>query len=132
MSSTDVFKKLRLDNTKRALILNSPTEYTAMLNKVRYDSKYDPKNAGTYEFVQVFATTQAELERLLKQVAKAGKYDCLFWACYPKGTGKIKSDLKRDTLWEALDTIDLRAVSQIAIDDTWSAMRGRPHEVVGK
>ena len=66
------------------------------------------------------------------QVKDAGKFDALFWACYPIGGGKIKSDLKREVVWEVLELIRLRAVSQVALDETWSALRGRPHELVGK
>ena len=75
--------------------------------------------------------TRQELEKQVEQMGKAGKYDCLFWACYPKGTGKIKSDIKRETVWTAFKLTGLQAVSQIAIDDTWSALRARP-EAVGK
>jgi len=69
---------------------------------------------------------------LLKDHSDAGKYDCLFWICYPKGGGKIRSDLKRDNIWNAFSIVNLRPVTQVAIDDTWSAMRGRPSELVGK
>jgi hypothetical protein len=72
------------------------------------------------------------LEILIKSVDNFRKYDGLFWACYPKGTGKIKSNIKRETVWTALALIGLEAVSQIALDETWSALRGRPNEMVGK
>jgi len=65
-------------------------------------------------------------------VANAGKKDCLFWACYPKGLGKLKYDLNRDTVWKALSMANLRPVSQIAINEKWSALRGRDPELVGK
>jgi hypothetical protein len=130
MKAAEVLKKLRMDDSMKSLIVNAPDAYKKMLGKMKYDVK--PGGAGQYDFVQVFAEKQIELEKLVKEVADAGKYDCLFWACYPKGTGKIKSDIKRETVWEALLLADLRAVSQIAIDETWSAMRGRPEEVVGK
>ena len=32
-----------------------------------------------------------------------GKFDCLFWVCYPKGGGKIKNDIKRETVWKAFE-----------------------------
>lgn len=130
MKAAEVLKKLRLDGSMKCLIVNAPDTYKKMLGKIKFDVRQAGK--GQYDFVQVFAVKQEELEKLVKQVAEAGKYDCLFWACYPKGTGKIKSDIKRETVWEALLLANLRAVSQIAIDETWSAMRGRPDEVVGK
>jgi hypothetical protein len=129
MKSTDLLKKLRFDTCQRALVLNAPMEYSNLFSGM-CDTKRNSKIQ--YDFIQVFAATQKELESIVKQAAKAGRHDCVFWACYPKGTGKIKSDIKRDTVWRALKLAGLRPVSQIAIDETWSAMRGRPPEAVGK
>lgn len=82
--------------------------------------------------MQVFASSQTEMEELIKSVVKAGKFDCLFWACYPKVKGKLKYDQNRDAVWSALALAGLRPVSQIAIDEKWSALRGRDPELVGK
>ena len=132
MNAAEVFKKLRLDKALTILIVNAPSEYIAVLDGIKYDTKPLKKKEGSYDFVQVFASTQSELEKLVQAVSKSGSYDCVFWACYPKGSGKIKSDIKRETVWIAFDLIGLQAVTQVAIDETWSALRGRPAEIVGK
>jgi hypothetical protein len=132
MDATDIFKKLRLDKSSHLLIENAPAEYLLFLEGTSYDSVYKKEKEGSYDFVQIFATQQADLEKRCLELGKAGKYDGLFWACYPKGTGKIKSDIKRDTVWKALELIGLQAVTQISIDETWSALRARPAERVGK
>ena len=130
MEKEAIFKKLRLNSEQRILILNAPSEYLSLLEGITFDEK--PKEDNFYDFVQVFGYQQDELELLVKSVQKSGKYDCLFWACYPKGTGKIKSNIKRETVWKALDLVSLDTVTQVAIDETWSALRGRPAEMVGK
>jgi hypothetical protein len=130
MEKEAIFKKLRLNSEQKILILNAPNEYISILEGITFDDKLQADNQ--YDFVQVFGYQQDELESLVKSVEKAGKYDCLFWACYPKGTGKIKSDIKRETVWRAFELVDLDTVTQIAIDETWSALRGRPVEMVGK
>ena len=130
MEKGAIFKKLRLDSEQRILILNAPSEYLSLLEGITFDEK--PKEDNFYDFVQVFGYQQDELELLVKSVQKSGKYDCLFWACYPKGTGKIKSNIKRETVWKALDLVSLDTVTQVAIDETWSALRGRPTEMIGK
>ena len=132
MKLADFSKKLRLEGAKRILIINAPEDYYLALGEMDYDKTPDHAKNGFYDFVQVFSVKQAEMEKLIVQVGDAGKYDCVFWACYPKGGGKIKSDMKRETIWKALELISLRPVSQVSIDETWSALRGRPHEVVGK
>ncbi len=130
MEKQVIFKKLRLNNEQKILILNAPSEYLSLLEGISFDEK--PKENNLYDFVQVFGYQQDELEFLVKSVEKSGKYDCLFWACYPKGTGKIKSDIKRETVWKAFELVGLDTVTQVAIDETWSALRGRPVEMVGK
>jgi hypothetical protein len=60
------------------------------------------------------------------------KFDALVWPCFPNGVGQIKSDLNRENARVALELIQFRAVSQTALDETWSALRGRPHNMVGK
>ena len=127
-----ILKKLRVETLSGILIMNAPEEYLKLFPTREYDTVYQPENKGKYNFVQVFGTGKAELENLLLQVKEAGKYDCLFWACYPKGGGRIKSDLKRDLVWVCLELIGLRPVTQIALNETWSALRGRPHAEVGK
>lgn len=129
MIAADILKKLRLNSTQKILIVNAPREYLEFVEELNYDTTWDMEMEGQYDFVQVFATMQAELESLIVKVSKAGKYDCLFWGCYPKGGGKIKSDIKRDTVWVAFMLGNMRPVSQVSIDETWSALRARPVEV---
>ncbi|MBM2817053.1 MAG: hypothetical protein HW421_3815 [Ignavibacteria bacterium] len=78
------------------------------------------------------AKPPTNLKKILKDTAQAGKYDCYFWASYPKLTGEIKSDLKREVVWDIMLEFGLRCVSQISLNETWSALRGRPPEKVGK
>lgn len=47
----------------------------------------------------------------------------VLWVLYPKGN---KTDLNRDTLWPIVSEYGLRPIGQVAIDDTWSALRFRP------
>jgi hypothetical protein len=132
MEKETIFKKLKFGIAENNLIVNAPEEFLAILEGIDFDNLPDESKIGKYGFVQVFASSQAEMEELVKSVAKAGKYDCLFWACYPKSKGKEKYDLNRDSVWPALGLAGLRPVTQIAIDEKWSALRGRDPVLVGK
>jgi hypothetical protein len=63
----------------------------------------------------------------------AVEYDGLFWISYPKRSSKVETDLSRDILWEIMvaDT-HLRPVTQVSVDNVWSALRWRPEPEVGK
>jgi hypothetical protein len=45
------------------------------------------------------------------------------WIAYPKAN---RTDINRDTLWPMVTPYGLRPNGQIALDDTWSALRFRP------
>lgn len=132
MDKETVFKKLKFGIAENSLVVNAPEEFLEALKGADFDTSPDDSKLREYGFVQVFATSQNEMEELIKSVAQAGKYDCLFWACYPKGSGKIKYDLNRNTVCDALGLIGLRPVTQVAIDEKWSALRGRDPELVGR
>lgn len=132
MDKNAVLKKLKLVPDRENLIVNAPTEFLALISEVNFDTLPDSSKIGKYDFVQVFASSQCEMTNLLKSVFQYGKHDCLFWACYPKSIRKQKYDLNRDTIWSLLALVNLRPVSQIAIEEKWSALRGRNPDLVGK
>ncbi|HLU52157.1 MAG TPA: hypothetical protein VK011_01015 [Acidimicrobiia bacterium] len=47
----------------------------------------------------------------------------MLWIAYPKGN---RSDINRDTLWPYLTEYGMRPITQISIDERWSALRFRP------
>jgi len=71
----------------------------------------------------LFAPSAASLEATLADHAADLGAPAALWIAYPKAG---QSDLKRDTLWPMLRPYGLRPISQIAIDDVWSALRFRP------
>ncbi len=129
-----VLKKLRIAREQQLLVLNAPEPFMHLIGKFEYDKLPNPNLPDHYDAIILFGTTQEELEELCLSVKGLGKYDCLFWACYPKGTSKnFKSDIKRDTVWQAFSSLlDIRAVTQVALDNDWSALRARPYDAVGK
>ena len=122
-------KKLRIQPGQRMLVLNAPAGYVESLDELPAGTTLSTDvSTGSFDFVQVFARDQAELDQLKATAVGSVTYDGLFWVCYPKKTSKIKSDLTRDNLWNQFD--GLRPVAQVAIDDTWSAIRFRPAALV--
>jgi hypothetical protein len=45
------------------------------------------------------------------------------WIAYPKGG---RADINRDSLWPIAAEYGLRPITQIALDEVWSALRFRP------
>lgn len=82
--------------------------------------------------VLAFATTMADLERLVPAAIVAVVRDGPLWIAYPKGGSGVATDLKRDVVPPVLAVRGYRPVAQIALDATWSALRFRPAEAVGR
>lgn len=131
MDVSPLAKKLRLQNARQALILDAPEGYLELLGEVPAPLQFDGQVKGKYDFVHLFVKDRAALDQAIDQALAVVEYDALLWISYPKGSSGIKTDLNRDRLWEALAGRGIRPVTQVSVDDTWSAMRFRPTEAVG-
>jgi hypothetical protein len=81
---------------------------------------------GSYPFIQLFATSVAEVRESVPQLLKHAARGALLWIAYPKKTSGMESDLSRDVVAEAMRGTGWRPVSIVAIDEVWSALRFRP------
>ena len=132
MSFLQIQKKIRVKGDSLILIINAPKTYTELVATLKFDTEMEISKLGKYDFIQIFVYQKSELEQLVNKYSVLGKYDCLLWFCYPKVGGMIKSDLNRNEIWKIVDQIGMKCVTQIAIDETWSALRIRPKDKVGK
>ena len=132
MSKTALTKKLRMQPGQRVLVLNPPPEYLKRLAPLPEGVVVEGAPAGKYGFVHLFVKDQADLERFGPSALESVEYDGLLWISYPKKSSKVKTDLTRDVGWDVVVRAGLRPVTQVSIDETWSALRYRPIERVGK
>ncbi len=54
----------------------------------------------------------------------------MLWISYPERRSKVLTDLTRDVGWQSVTDAGFEGVAQVAIDETWSATRFRPAELV--
>ncbi|MCY9667194.1 hypothetical protein M5X11_20030 [Paenibacillus alginolyticus] len=114
----ELLKKLRYKQG-RALVLQAPEGY-----KLGIEDNEEPN--GTYDFVQLFVNNAAEVEELAPKAIAHLNDEAVFWITYPKQSSKVKTDINRDILWKLMDEkTDYRLVSNVAVDDKWSALRLR-------
>ncbi|HEY5573957.1 MAG TPA: hypothetical protein VIK64_13130 [Anaerolineales bacterium] len=132
MISYNLAKKLRIQPGQRALFINAPEGYLEALNPLPEDVRLQPETDQNMDFVQLFVKNNAELENMGEKAVDAVKYDGLLWVSYPKKSSKLSSDISRDAVWQIMEQWDVRPVTQISIDETWSALRFRPPDKVGK
>jgi hypothetical protein len=71
----------------------------------------------------VFADDAGSLREILDARRDELARPSAFWVAYPKAN---RTDVNRDTLWPILGEYNMRPISQVAVDDIWSALRFRP------
>jgi hypothetical protein len=71
----------------------------------------------------VFAGDSSSLRSTLDQHNEDLAKPTALWVAYPKAN---RTDINRDSLWPILAEYGLRPITQVAIDDVWSALRFRP------
>lgn len=124
-----VAQKLFIKPTYTLRLLNAPEGFD--LGELPEGVKL---NSGDKEqdAVILFVKSHAELAEHFAKARDLVKYDALLWIAYPKQSSKVKADINRDTMYKAVLEWNYEGVTQIAIDDTWSALRFRPKDRVGK
>jgi hypothetical protein len=110
-----IASKLQLEEGETVWLVNAPDDL---------DLGLATASSGA-DAVLVFVRNRAELEQHASTALDHAADDRLTWIAYPK-SGQLEADLNRDILWKLLDGRGVRPVRQVALDDTWSALRFRP------
>lgn len=130
--ASEMMQKLQLKPGMRLALLNPPQGMQAGMTETMNEVNVSGETGGQPEGVLAFVRTKEELLALAPVVFRSVKPGGLAWIAYPKGGSGVPTDLNRDKLWDALVTSGWRPVRNVAIDATWSALRFRPAELVGK
>jgi hypothetical protein len=127
MADKPVLQKLLLKPGMRAAVLNAPDTYSQVLEGQWPEdvSVVRALDESGFDFIHAFATQRAELLRDGPAWRQALKPKGVLWVSYPKGKA-IQTDLNRDIVRETVQQVGLDTVSQVAIDETWSALRLKP------
>jgi hypothetical protein len=126
MADSSLVKKLGLKPGRRALILNAPDGYRALLDPLPEGVDLAATPDGIFDFVQLFAKNKADLAQYAPAAMAALKPGGMLWIAFPKKTSKIQTDISRDTGWDVVQQAGWQGVFLISVDDVWSAMRFRP------
>jgi len=90
------------------------------------------QQADAPELILAFVGSTAEVAPRLAEALPFYRKGGRLWFAYPKRTGTIRTDITRDHGWAPLADAGLVAVTQVAIDETWSALRYRFRDEVPK
>ena len=126
MAATPLAKKLQIKPDHYVLLVNQPDDFRARLDPLPGGVEVTDKSGSDFDAILLFVSTVANLERAVPFAMAAMKPGGVFWISYPKRSSGVATDITRDTGWDALRNAGWRPVTQVSIDETWSALRFRP------
>lgn len=129
---SDLAKKLRILPGKRVLTLSAPDSISEILGPLPDKASLSSRGSGVFEVVMFFVTDSKSLEKGLSRAISFVGPETVFWICYPKKTSGVKTDLSRDVGWNLVTEAGFGGVTQIAIDQTWSALRFKLESTVDR
>jgi hypothetical protein len=122
--SKDLARKLLIKTGQRIIVRHCPDDFHGVFKEL--GAAFD---RGTIaEITLSFVRMQSDIDNACKEAIALTAPGGVLWMAYPKKSGAIDSDLTRDSGWESFGRAGWRPVSQIAIDETWFALRFRPIE----
>lgn len=112
------------------VIINAPADLQKAFGDLGFSTSFDKKEKAAN--VLVFITNNKDFLHFLNKQLSLVAYDAVLWFAYPKGTSKLKTDINRDTIRVTGEEYSITTVTAVSIDATWSALRFRPVDRVGK
>ena len=118
MSDKPAAERLQVKGERRLAVVGASAalEKTVGAAKARAD-------LARADVVLLFASDRAGLEARLPDVLEKMQDAAILWIAYPKLSSGLAADLSRDIIHALAPKYGLDTVSQIAIDEDWSALR---------
>jgi len=134
MANASLIKKLGIKPKQRFIILNAPegfSEQIGIMLPTEVELFTNSTTVGNFDVVLQFVQNKAEVEKDTPTAIEMVKPGGRLWLSYPKQSSKVPTDINRDILWKIFPNSEWRPVTQISIDEVWSALRFRPKSEVG-
>jgi hypothetical protein len=77
-----------------------------------------------------FAHDREELAELASRLKRSlpATGELLLWIAFPTATSGLDTDLGQKQGWESLEALGLKAGGEVAVNDSWSALRFIPND----
>jgi hypothetical protein len=118
MSDKPVAERLQIKGERRLAVIGA----SPALEKI-VGAKKARADIAKADVILLFVPNRAKLDAQLPLVLKQAQPPAILWLAYPKLTSSLAADLSRDVIHKLAPKYGLDTVSQIAIDDDWSALR---------
>jgi len=123
-SGTPLAKKLGLKDGMSIYVHGAPQEYEEFFTGFPLGIKFQKRpRPETADFIHIFCTKLADLEKTVARLTPALKRNGLMWVSWPKGSSKIETDIKREPLRTLVLKTGLVDVKVCAVNEDWSGLK---------
>lgn len=122
-SGTPLVKKLGIKPGQQIALLSGPPGYRKTLGALPDRVNRAEQLAEKLDFIQLFATTQADLKHRFKDAIGCLTMNGSLWISWPKKTSGMATDLNENLIREIGLRLGLVDVKVCAVDETWSGLK---------
>lgn len=127
-----VLKKIKFPELAPVIVLNAPESFRLILPEATVSFEITAE-IKAIPYLLFFATNKKAVDSFADTYLNMLKGDSMLWICYPKGSSKkYHCDFNRDNGWNRVGAHGFEPVTQVAIDEDWSALRFRRTEFIKK
>ncbi len=123
-----LFNTLQLPATlDEILILNEPEGFCSVLDTLeRVTIKESLIQVSEVDFALIFVTEKKQIENRIETVYPKLIGDAVLWFAFPKQSSeKYPTKITKEYGWGVLGDYNLKPITQIDINDDWTAIRFR-------
>lgn len=122
-SKRSLVDKLGIKPGASVLILGAPPGYAKTLGSLPKDVAVAKTPKPGLDFIHLFTTKRADLERRFAALHKALAPAGMLWISWPKQASGVATDVTEDVVREVALARGLVDVKVCAVDDTWSGLK---------
>lgn len=122
MSDKSVAQKAHVKPGTTIALINPVTGIVESLGLPADVSFVEPDAA---QLVFVFVSKRAELDSVMRPAAAALGRGAALWVFFLKGSSAAGRDMSRNDVWDVAESLGMRPLGIVSVDDTWAAFRLR-------
>ena len=122
-SGTPLVKKLGLRPGMTVQVIDAPLPYERIVEHLPDDLRFVARTTASTQFVHLFCTGAARLERALSTLRERLPPDAVVWVSWPKKSSGVASDVDENLLRRVALPMGWVDVKVCAVDATWSGLK---------
>ncbi|MBI5536816.1 MAG: YdeI/OmpD-associated family protein [Deltaproteobacteria bacterium] len=123
MADSPLAARLQIKPDRRILAIHPPPGLIDSLKPLPSGTQLSTTGRGRFDVVIACVVSRKDVDARALGAMVALAQDGILWMVYPKKSSGVATDVTRDHGWDALYQRGYQPVSQVAVDDTWSALR---------